>query len=102
MHIIQGHMYLYEGKDYSKELSREDQEAFDQLLGLQKVLIEDLSQEGRALRNKANVRRFKKCGVPTFWMVGLIRHLQLVSMNSAHKKKYNSCSGNAIGECYEN
>nr|XP_060619405.1 chromodomain-helicase-DNA-binding protein 1-like isoform X2 [Anolis sagrei ordinatus] len=51
---LESHMYLYEGKDYSKELSREDQKAFDQLLDLQKVLLEDVSQEGRALRNKAN------------------------------------------------
>lgn len=48
-------MYLYEGKDYSKEPSREDQKAFDQLLDLEKALLEDISQEGRTLRNKANV-----------------------------------------------
>ncbi|XP_008102056.1 chromodomain-helicase-DNA-binding protein 1-like isoform X1 [Anolis carolinensis] len=52
---LESHMYLYEGKDYSKEVTREDQKAFDQLLDLQKVLLEDVSQEGRALRNKANV-----------------------------------------------
>lgn len=50
------HMYVYEGKDYSKEPSREDKKAFDQLLDLQKSLIEETSKEGRALRNKANVR----------------------------------------------
>ncbi|XP_044857145.1 chromodomain-helicase-DNA-binding protein 1-like isoform X2 [Mauremys mutica] len=50
----ENHMYLYEGKDYSKDLSREDRRAFDQLLDLQKVL-EETNQEGRALRNKANV-----------------------------------------------
>ncbi|XP_043368248.1 chromodomain-helicase-DNA-binding protein 1-like isoform X2 [Dermochelys coriacea] len=50
----ENHMYIYEGKDYSKDLSREDRRAFDQLLDLQKVL-EETNQEGRALRNKANV-----------------------------------------------
>ncbi|XP_067402131.1 chromodomain-helicase-DNA-binding protein 1-like isoform X1 [Emydura macquarii macquarii] len=50
----ENHMYLYEGKDYSKEPSREDRRAFDQLLDLQKVL-EETNKEGRALRNKANV-----------------------------------------------
>ncbi|XP_037243905.1 chromodomain-helicase-DNA-binding protein 1-like isoform X1 [Falco rusticolus] len=48
------HMYVYEGKDYSKEPSREDEKAFDQLLDLQKALTEGTSKEGRALRNKAN------------------------------------------------
>ncbi|KAM8820274.1 chromodomain-helicase-DNA-binding protein 1-like [Eudromia elegans] len=51
----ENHMYLYEGKDYSKEPSREDKEAFDQLLDHQKALIEETHGEGRALRNKANV-----------------------------------------------
>ncbi|XP_063275976.1 chromodomain-helicase-DNA-binding protein 1-like isoform X2 [Prinia subflava] len=50
----ENHMYVYEGKDYSKEPSREDKKAFDQLLDLQKALIEESSKEGRALRNKAN------------------------------------------------
>ncbi|XP_053825641.1 chromodomain-helicase-DNA-binding protein 1-like isoform X2 [Vidua macroura] len=50
----ENHMYVYEGKDYSKEPSREDKKAFDHLLDLQKALIEETSKEGRALRNKAN------------------------------------------------
>lgn len=50
-------MYVYEGKDYSKEPSREDKKAFDQLLELQKALTEETSKGGRALRNKANVRQ---------------------------------------------
>ncbi|KFP66618.1 Chromodomain-helicase-DNA-binding protein 1-like, partial [Cariama cristata] len=50
----ENHMYVYEGKDYSKEPSREDQKAFDQLLDLQKALTEETSKKGRALRNKAN------------------------------------------------
>ncbi|XP_068814517.1 chromodomain-helicase-DNA-binding protein 1-like isoform X2 [Struthio camelus] len=48
----ENHMYLYEGKDYSKEPSREDKKAFHQLLDLQKALIEEMHKEGRALRNK--------------------------------------------------
>ncbi|XP_053145950.1 chromodomain-helicase-DNA-binding protein 1-like [Hemicordylus capensis] len=52
---LESHMYLYEGKDYSKEPTREDQKAFDQLLELQKVILDEISQEGRALRNKATV-----------------------------------------------
>ncbi|KFP38265.1 Chromodomain-helicase-DNA-binding protein 1-like, partial [Chlamydotis macqueenii] len=50
----ENHMYIYEGKDYSKEPSREDKKAFDQLLDLQKALTEETTKEGRALRNKAN------------------------------------------------
>ncbi|XP_076204851.1 chromodomain-helicase-DNA-binding protein 1-like isoform X2 [Aptenodytes patagonicus] len=50
----ENHMYVYEGKDYSKEPSREDKKAFDQLLDLQKALTEETSKGGRALRNKAN------------------------------------------------
>ncbi|XP_014378456.1 chromodomain-helicase-DNA-binding protein 1-like isoform X2 [Alligator sinensis] len=52
---MENHMYLYEGKDYSKEPSRGDQKAFDQLLDLQKAVLEETSKEGRALRNTANV-----------------------------------------------
>ncbi|XP_062975057.1 chromodomain-helicase-DNA-binding protein 1-like [Elgaria multicarinata webbii] len=52
---VRSHIYLYEGKDYSKEPSQEDKKAFDQLLSLQRVHLEDTSQEGRSLRNKANV-----------------------------------------------
>ncbi|XP_077202353.1 chromodomain-helicase-DNA-binding protein 1-like isoform X2 [Paroedura picta] len=48
----ESHMYLYEGKDYSKDPSREDEKAFEGLLDLQEALLEG---EGRALRNKANV-----------------------------------------------
>ncbi|XP_044800394.1 chromodomain-helicase-DNA-binding protein 1-like isoform X3 [Bubalus kerabau] len=49
------HMYLFEGKDYSKEPSKEDRESFEQLVNLQKTLLEKTSQEGRLLRNKGNV-----------------------------------------------
>ncbi|XP_019382822.1 PREDICTED: chromodomain-helicase-DNA-binding protein 1-like [Gavialis gangeticus] len=62
---MENHMYLYEGKDYSKEPSREDQKAFDQLLDLQKAVLEETSKEGRALRNTANVLLMGLREVPT-------------------------------------
>ncbi|XP_039697296.1 chromodomain-helicase-DNA-binding protein 1-like isoform X1 [Pteropus medius] len=49
------HMYLFEGKDYSKEPSKEDRKSFEQLVNLQKTLLEKTSQEGRLLRNKGRV-----------------------------------------------
>ncbi|XP_012873811.1 PREDICTED: chromodomain-helicase-DNA-binding protein 1-like isoform X1 [Dipodomys ordii] len=50
------HMYLFEGKDYSKEPSKEDKKSFEQLVTLQKTLmLEKMSQEGRSLRKKGTV-----------------------------------------------
>ncbi|XP_061042065.1 chromodomain-helicase-DNA-binding protein 1-like [Eubalaena glacialis] len=49
------HMYLFEGKDYSKEPSKEDRKSFEQLVNLEKTLLEKTSQEGRLLRNKGSV-----------------------------------------------
>ncbi|XP_045400792.1 chromodomain-helicase-DNA-binding protein 1-like [Lemur catta] len=49
------HMYLFEGKDYSKEPSKEDRKSFEQLVNLQKTLLEKTSQEGRSLRKKGSV-----------------------------------------------
>nr|XP_055213160.1 chromodomain-helicase-DNA-binding protein 1-like isoform X5 [Gorilla gorilla gorilla] len=49
------HMYLFEGKDYSKEPSKEDRKSFEQLVNLQKTLLEKTSQEGRSLRNRGSV-----------------------------------------------
>nr|XP_055168422.1 chromodomain-helicase-DNA-binding protein 1-like isoform X1 [Nyctereutes procyonoides] len=49
------HMYLFEGKDYSKEPSKEDRKLFEQLVNLQKTFLEKTTQEGRLLRNKGNV-----------------------------------------------
>ncbi|KAH0510421.1 Chromodomain-helicase-DNA-binding protein 1-like [Microtus ochrogaster] len=49
------HMYLFEGKDYSKEPSKEDRKSFEQLVNLQKTLLEKTSQGGRSLRNKDSV-----------------------------------------------
>lgn len=49
-------MYLFEGKDYSKEPSKEDRKSFEQLVNLQKTLLEKTSEEGPLLRNKGRVR----------------------------------------------
>ncbi|XP_052585970.1 chromodomain-helicase-DNA-binding protein 1-like isoform X2 [Peromyscus californicus insignis] len=49
------HMYLFEGKDYSKEPSKEDRKSFEQLVNLQKTLLEKPSHGGRSLRNKGSV-----------------------------------------------
>lgn len=59
--FLENHMYLFEGKDYSKEPSKEDRESFEQLVNLQKTLLEKTSQEGRLLRNKGNVRIVNLC-----------------------------------------
>ncbi|GAB5575450.1 chromodomain-helicase-DNA-binding protein 1-like isoform X2 [Prionailurus iriomotensis] len=53
--LIKNHMYLFEGKDYSKEPSKEDRKSFEQLVNLQKTLLEKTTQEGRLLRNKGSV-----------------------------------------------
>ncbi|XP_032704010.1 chromodomain-helicase-DNA-binding protein 1-like isoform X4 [Lontra canadensis] len=49
------HMYLFEGKDYSKEPSKEDRKSFEQLVNLQKKRLEKTTQEGRLLRIKSSV-----------------------------------------------
>ncbi|NP_001405749.1 chromodomain-helicase-DNA-binding protein 1-like isoform 2 [Mus musculus] len=49
------HMYLFEGRDYSKEPSKEDRKSFEQLVNLQKTLLEKTSHGGRTLRNKGSV-----------------------------------------------
>ncbi|XP_043097824.1 chromodomain-helicase-DNA-binding protein 1-like isoform X2 [Puntigrus tetrazona] len=51
----QNHMYYFEGKDYSKDPSAEDEETFELLLEKQLADLEDAGKEGRALRNKAGV-----------------------------------------------
>ncbi|KAM3848149.1 chromodomain-helicase-DNA-binding protein 1-like [Vipera latastei] len=53
--VIEGHMYIFEGKDYSKKTSQGDKKAYDNLLEHQKAFLEDLSQGGSILRNKENV-----------------------------------------------
>lgn len=59
--FLENHMYLFEGKDYSKEPSKEDRESFEQLVNIQKTLLEKTSQEGRLLRNKGSVRTVNLC-----------------------------------------
>ncbi|XP_022348378.1 chromodomain-helicase-DNA-binding protein 1-like isoform X2 [Enhydra lutris kenyoni] len=53
--FLENHMYLFEGKDYSKEPSKEDRKSFEQLVNLQKKRLEKTMQEGRLLRNKSSV-----------------------------------------------
>ncbi|XP_018605381.1 chromodomain-helicase-DNA-binding protein 1-like isoform X2 [Scleropages formosus] len=50
----QNHMYIYEGRDYSRDPSSEDQRCFDQLVEELQTYLE-AAQEGRALRYKAGV-----------------------------------------------
>ncbi|KAM9848259.1 chromodomain-helicase-DNA-binding protein 1-like [Aulostomus maculatus] len=51
----QNHMYYFEGKDYSKDPSSEDQKHFERLLEEQQAEFQQAVSEGRALRNKAGV-----------------------------------------------
>lgn len=48
-------MYFFEGKDYSKIPSMEDEKRFELLLDEQSATLEDAGKEGRSLRNKASV-----------------------------------------------
>ncbi|XP_063056998.1 chromodomain-helicase-DNA-binding protein 1-like isoform X2 [Engraulis encrasicolus] len=50
----QNHMYYFEGKDYSRDPSSEDQEAFDALMQEQLEQLQKAGEEGRALRCKTN------------------------------------------------
>lgn len=49
-------MYFFEGKDYSKDPSSDDQKSFDRLLEEQLAEFQRAAGEGRALRHKAGVR----------------------------------------------
>uniref|UniRef100_A0A667XVR9 Chromodomain helicase DNA binding protein 1-like n=1 Tax=Myripristis murdjan TaxID=586833 RepID=A0A667XVR9_9TELE len=51
----QNHMYYFEGKDYSKDPSIEDQKIFVRLLEEQQAELQEAAAEGRALRNKTSV-----------------------------------------------
>ncbi|XP_067228903.1 chromodomain-helicase-DNA-binding protein 1-like [Chanodichthys erythropterus] len=51
----QNHMYYFEGKDYSKDPSAEDEKTFELLFEKQLADLEDAGKEGRALRNKAGL-----------------------------------------------
>uniref|UniRef100_A0A3P9D0P4 Chromodomain helicase DNA binding protein 1-like n=1 Tax=Maylandia zebra TaxID=106582 RepID=A0A3P9D0P4_9CICH len=53
----QNHLYFFEGKDYSKDPSSEDQKSFDRLLEEQLTGFQRAAGEGRALRHKTGVRR---------------------------------------------
>ncbi|KAL2089498.1 hypothetical protein ACEWY4_014186 [Coilia grayii] len=48
----QNHMYYFEGKDYSRDPSAEDQEAFQALMQEQLAQLHKAGEEGRALRCK--------------------------------------------------
>lgn len=63
--LFLAHMYLYEGKDYSKEPSAEDKKTFEHLLDLENVLLADAGREGRALRNKSDVSQISS----TSWVM---------------------------------
>lgn len=52
------HMYYFEGKDYSKDPSADDQKSFERLLEEQLDEFKKAATEGRALRHKAGVRLF--------------------------------------------
>ncbi|XP_077391159.1 chromodomain-helicase-DNA-binding protein 1-like [Festucalex cinctus] len=51
----QNHMYFFEGKDYSKDPSSEDQRKFERLLEEQLAELQKAGGEGRSLRNKTEV-----------------------------------------------
>uniref|UniRef100_A0A3Q3GMA7 Chromodomain helicase DNA binding protein 1-like n=1 Tax=Labrus bergylta TaxID=56723 RepID=A0A3Q3GMA7_9LABR len=56
----QTHMYYFEGKDYSKDPSADDQKSFERLLEEQLAEFTGAAGEGRALRHKAGVRLKRK------------------------------------------
>lgn len=49
------HMYFFEGRDYSKDPSAEDEKTFELILEKQLAELDDAGKEGRSLRNKAGV-----------------------------------------------
>lgn len=55
-------MYYFEGKDYSKDPSADDQKSFERLLEEQLDEFKKAAKEGRALRHKAGVRLFPADG----------------------------------------
>ncbi|XP_030288036.1 chromodomain-helicase-DNA-binding protein 1-like [Sparus aurata] len=61
----QNHMYCFEGKDYSKDPSTEDQKSFDRLLEEQLDEFQRTAGEGRALRHKAGVSVSAALQIPT-------------------------------------
>ncbi|XP_078115928.1 chromodomain-helicase-DNA-binding protein 1-like isoform X1 [Sander vitreus] len=61
----QNHMYYFEGKDYSKDPSSEDQISFERLLEEQLAEFQRAAGEGRALRHKAGLSLSVALGMPT-------------------------------------
>ncbi|KAM6962952.1 chromodomain-helicase-DNA-binding protein 1-like [Aplochiton taeniatus] len=61
----QNHMYYFEGKDYSKDPSSEDQRTFSCLLEEQLKEIEEAGGEGNTRRHKARVSLSGLLGLPT-------------------------------------
>ncbi|XP_063747635.1 chromodomain-helicase-DNA-binding protein 1-like isoform X2 [Eleginops maclovinus] len=60
----QNHMYFFEGRDYSKDPSAEDQTSFQRLLEDQQDEFQRAVGEGRALRHKAGVSLSAALGMP--------------------------------------
>ncbi|KAM7013293.1 chromodomain-helicase-DNA-binding protein 1-like [Tautogolabrus adspersus] len=61
----QTHMYYFEGKDYSKDPSSDDQKSFERLLEEQLAEFQGAAGEGRALRHKAGISLSAALGIPT-------------------------------------
>jgi hypothetical protein len=59
--FLENHMYLLEGKNCSKEPSTEDRKIFEQLVSLQKTLLEKPNEEGQSLQKKGSVRTINLC-----------------------------------------
>ncbi|XP_024135189.1 chromodomain-helicase-DNA-binding protein 1-like [Oryzias melastigma] len=59
------HMYIFEGVDYSRDPSSDDQKIFERLLEEQLAEIQKAVGEGRALRHKAGVSLSVAVGIPT-------------------------------------
>lgn len=49
-------MYYFEGRDYSKDPSADDQKSFERLMEEQLEEFQKAATEGRALRHKTGVR----------------------------------------------
>jgi hypothetical protein len=47
--FLENHMYLFEGKNYSKEPSMGDRKIFEQLESLQKTLLEKSNEDSWSL-----------------------------------------------------
>uniref|UniRef100_A0A3Q3VX27 Chromodomain helicase DNA binding protein 1-like n=1 Tax=Mola mola TaxID=94237 RepID=A0A3Q3VX27_MOLML len=54
--VEESHIYYFEGRDYSKDPSTDDQRYFERLLEEQQEELQSAAMDGRALRHKAGVR----------------------------------------------